>query len=331
MRDPPLSVPPLTLVILKRWGWTRSGIYQVVLQLFVAYCPTPLFSLIFIGQTEGLAGSASTRLHKLQEFFLTHRIQRQLVCEPCYSCHIPCILHPGTNLGDVKLAISAVWSLWGTWSNMQPLHCFCFTLDSSFRFCPRVFLLATGTEDHTTGLHFHFLPKVLTARTQFFLDWVLLLLLGPWWISRHTFFYIPFFYIPEPVLKRLSVLCKVLNEHPLPLRGFFTGLGWWSQVLPCHRSWDCLVAHPPSHRTPKGIVDRADCAQTASISEAAATGDRGPSVRLRLLKPNCEHAAKQCRAPPSSLCLEPIYRLDLHRDKGSRNGRLFKAAKNIFK
>ena len=149
---------------------TRSGIYKVVMQLFVTYCPTPLFSLIFIGQTEGLAGSASTRLHKLQEFFLTHRIQRQLVCELCYSCHIPCILHPGTNLGDVKLAISAVSSLWGTWSNMQPLHCFCFTLDSSFRFCPRVFLLATGTEDQTTGLHFHFLPKVLTARTQFLSD-----------------------------------------------------------------------------------------------------------------------------------------------------------------
>ena len=221
----------LYTLILKWWLWKGPDwvfTYKVVMQLFVTYCPTPLFSLIFIGQTEGLAGSASTRLHKLQEFFLTHRIQRQLVCEPCYSCHIPCILHPGTNLGDVKLAISAVSSLWGTWSNMQPLHCFCFTLDSSFRFCPRVFLLATGAEDQNTGLHFHFLPKVLTARTQFFLDWVLLLLLGPWWISRHTFFYIPFFYIPEPVLKRLSVLCKVLNEHPLPLRGFFTGLGWWS-------------------------------------------------------------------------------------------------------
>ena len=51
----------------------------------------------------------------------------------------------------------------------------------------------------------------------------------------------------------------------------------------------------------------------------------------RLLKFNCELAANQCRAPPSSLCLPPMhYWADLHRDKGSRKGRIFKAAKGCL-
>ena len=55
---------------------TWSGIYEVVMQLFVTYCPTSLFSLIFIAQTKG-----HKPVHKLQEFFLGLPSAYQLLCK----------------------------------------------------------------------------------------------------------------------------------------------------------------------------------------------------------------------------------------------------------